>query len=341
MIKKKAGITPKKVTKKFVYPSSLPVADFLHIYELYCRRTFVLDETGYRTWPDVSIEEAYAAIAKSTLTVADVLGEGGAIADSHKQTKEMFSAEGKLNIGELKSAYIERRCAIGYAIPLLLEFYPEVLVDGPDMRLTLVYAWASCVRDKVSSEIQAAKQDARHKPNQERHRGSLVTFEIECSIEQAIRLDEYIQIRVEAYSHWSDYLRKVLKDKRRVSAGPPVSTVVTEFRKKYPSTVPRSLILRSMNHATSDWQNWLDAKRQHGKHPSNISKKSLNSFSLSSSFSFSEMGTALTIADIENIPISKVVGGELDVTKEFKYLIVNARLYKKSLIYSVTGQYKK
>lgn len=343
MIKKKAGITPKKIAQQFVYPESLPVADFLHIYEFYCHRNFLLTDVGYRTWPDVTIEEAYNRVLESGLTIDDVIYDGAHVSESFKQTKKLFAelGVGKINPDDLKSAFIERRCHLGFAIPLLTQFCPDLLTQGPDLRLTFVYSWASCVKEKLIAETRAAKLAERHAADTPSYKGKLVTFEIECNLEQAMLMDEYIQIRIAAYDHWSEHLKKALKDKRRTSAGAPDSKVITEFRKQYEGDIPRSLIKRSMHHAMSDWQKWLDAKRQHGKHPSMISKKSLSSVSLSSSYSINEMGTSLTFGEVKNIHIVGVTAGELDLTKEFKYLIVNARTSKKSLVYTVTGQYKK
>lgn len=343
MIKKKASITPKKVSKKFVFPESLRIADFLHIYEFYCQRNLVSADVGYRTWPDVTIEEAYNRVVESGLTIEDVIYDGAHISDSYKQTRKMFAEldKGKVKPDELKSAFIERRCHLGYSIPLLLQFCPDLMDQGVDLRLTFVYSWAACLKNKLIEETRAAKFAERHDADTPSYRGKMVTFEIECSLEQVARMDEYIQIRIAAYDYWSEYLKKALKDRRRVTAGAPDSKVITEFRKQYEEDIPRSLIKRSMHHAMSDWQKWLDAGRQHGKHPSMISKKSLNSVSLSASYSFNDMGTSLTFGAIENIPISSVTAGELDLTKEFKYIIVNARHSKKSLIYTVSGQYKK
>lgn len=343
MIKKKASITPKKVTKPFVLPEGLRIADFLHMYELYCHRNFLLADVGYRTWPEVTIEEAYKRVIESGITIDDVVYDGAHVSQSYKQTRNLFDGlrEGKINPDDLKSAFIERRCFLGYAIPLLLQFCPDLIDRGPDLRLTFVYSWAACLKEKLITETRAAKLAERHSPDAPAYRGKLVSFEIECSLEQAAMMDDYIQIRAAAYEHWSEHLKKALKDKRRVTAGAPDSKVITEFRKQYEGDIPRSLIKRSMHHATSDWQKWLDAKRQHGKHPSMISKKSLNSVSLSSSFSINEMGTKLTFGEIKNIPIVGVTAGELDLTKEFKYMIVNARVSNKTLVYTVTGQYKK
>lgn len=343
MTKKKAGITPKKVPQQFVFPESLRIADFLHIYELYCHRNFLLADVGYRTWPDVTIEEAYNRVIESGLTIDDVVYDGAHISESYKQTRNLFDGLGKgqINTDDLKSAFIERRCHLGYSIPLLMQFCPDLLERGPDLRLTFVYSWAACLKEKLIAETRAAKFAERHSPEVPSYKGKLVTFEIEASLEQAMLLDEYIQIRIAAYDHWSEHLKVALKDKRRVTAGAPDSKVITEFRKQYEGAIPRSLIKRSMHHATSDWQKWLDAKRQHGKHPSMISKKSLNSVSLSASYSINDMGKTLTFGDVQNIPIIGVTAGELDLTKEFKYLIVNARASKKSLVYTVTGQYKK
>ncbi|QZE58780.1 hypothetical protein pEaSNUABM28_00223 [Erwinia phage pEa_SNUABM_28] len=343
MIKKKASITPKKAPKQFVYPESLPVADFLHMYEFFCHKNFLLADVGYRTWPDVTIEEAYTKVIESGITIDDVVYDGSHISESYKQSRKLFAnlGEGKINPDDLKSAFIERRCYLGYAIPLLMQFCPDLLAQGPDLRLTFVYSWAACIKEKLIAETRAAKLAERHSADTPSYRGKLVTFEIECSLAQAQMMDDYIQIRGAAYDHWSEHLKGALKDKRRVTAGAPDSKVITEFRKQYEGDVPRSLIKRSMHHATADWQKWLDAKRQHGKHPSMISKKSLNSVSLSSSCSINEMGTTLTFGEIQNIPIVRVTAGELEPTKEFKYLIVNARVSKKSLVYIVTGQYKK
>ena len=343
MIKKKASITPKKVVQQFVYPESLPVADFLHMYELYCHRNLLLADVGYRTWPDVTIEEAYTKVVESGISMDDVIYDSSHISESFKQTRKLFAdlGTGKLSADDLKSAFIERKCNLGYAIPLLLQFCPDLMTNGADLRLTFAYSWATCLKEKLIAETRAAKQAERHAADAPSYRGKLVTFEIECSLAQAADMEDYLKIRVEAYDHWSEQLKKALKDKRRVTAGAPDSKVITEFRKQYEGDIPRSLIKRSMHHAMSDWQKWLDAKRQHGKHPSMISKKSLNSVSLSSSCSINDMGTTLTFGEIKNIPIVKVTAGELDPTKEFKYLIVNARFSKKSLVYVVTGQYKK
>ena len=337
------SITPKKVVKQFVFPNSLPVADFLHIYELYCRKNFLLADTGYRTWPDITIEEAYNRVVESALTIDDVLHEESSIADSYRQTKALFAnlGSGEINAEELRAAFIERRCSLGYSIALLEQFCPDLLEKTHSLRLTFVYAWAACLKDKVSTEMREARIAERHDPNVERYRGALVTFEIECNIEQALRLDEYLQIRIDAYNHWYECLEKALKNPRRVTAGAPDSKVITDFRKRYEGDIPRSLIKRSMHHAMSNWQNWLDSKRKASKHPSTLSKKALNSASISSSYSFHDMGTSLTIGEIKNIAIKGVISGELDLTKEFKYLIINARASRKTLVYTVTGQYKK
>lgn len=343
MIKNKAVVAPKKVPKQFVYPESLPVADFLHIYELYCHQNFLLANVGYRTWPDTTIEEAYTRIIESGLTIDDVAHENSHVFQSYKQSRSLFEklGEGKINPDDLKSAFIERRCHLGYAIPLLMQFCPDLLEKGPDLRLTFVYSWAACLKEKLIAETRAAKLAERHSPEVPAYKGKLVSFEIECNLQQAVMMDEYIKIRIAAYKYWSKHLELALKDKRRVTAGAPQSKVITEFRSQYEGDIPRSLIKRAMHHAMSDWQKWLDAKRQHSKHPSVVSNKALNSVSLSSSYSINEMGTSLTFGDIKDIPIIGVTAGELEPTKEFKYLIVNARASKKSLVYTVTGQYKK
>ncbi|QYW05232.1 hypothetical protein pEaSNUABM21_00218 [Erwinia phage pEa_SNUABM_21] len=336
---KKAVIKPKKVIKKFVYPKSLPFADFLHMYELYCFRHLTLDQTGYRTWPDVTLEEAYNSIVEKGLTIDDVLREGNHISQSYRDSGYLFNDLNELDkdIGELRSAFIDRRCHLGYAIPLLLQTRVQVMNRYPDMRLTFAYAWAACVKEKLISETKAEKAAIKHNGTE---RGSQVTFEIECTLEQAQRLEEYIQIRVDAYNYWSDKMRTILKDRRRVNAGPPVSEVVTEFRKSLKGKVPRSLVSRSMNHAMFDWQKWLDSKRSASKKPEGITVVSHNSVSLSNAFSFDQMDNALTFGEVKDIAITQVVEGQLEPTRPFKYLIVNGRKKPDSLVFVVTGQYK-
>lgn len=336
---KKAVIKPKKVSKKPVYPKGLPFADFLHMYELYCFRHLTLDQTGYRTWPEVTWDEALALISEKSLTIEDVIREGNHISRSYKESQHLFDDMEELgrDIGELKNAFIDRRCLIGYAIPLLLQAPIAVLGTNPDMRLTLVFAWAACVKEKLISELKAEKVAVKHSGTDS---GNQVTFEIECSLEQAKRLEEYIQIRVDAYNFWSDKMRAILKDRRRVTAGPPVSAVVTEFRKSLKGKVPRSLVSRSMNHAMWDWQKWLDSKRSASKKPEGITVESHNSVSLANSFSFDQMDNALTFGEVVNIQITQVTEGKLEPTRPFKYLILNGRKKADSLVFVVTGQYK-
>lgn len=311
------------------------IGDVLYLYEHHMRCKPLAE---WRTWPDISIDQLVVLARDENFNISMLDDMPAELARSHRATFDFF-ARYRPNKGlpdpNFRKLFMETKCELGFAVPLLIDLVGSDNLKNSD-RLALIYAWANCLRHMNRKQWQETftKSVAEDK--------SVFEFDIECTLDQANILSMYLLVRARAYNAWNKYVAANFPRQRSQSAPLPGSTFITDFKLSQNVLgvkIPRSLVVRSMSHCTSEWQRWSDATKKKGAKPKDLDENHSTSFSVASSgFNFASSCTALTVGEAKKMHIvADTIVGSLDVSRPVKYLVVTR---KEGLVFSVKGKYK-
>lgn len=298
-----------KAKKKSVNEVPLKIYELAALYELYHRDT-VTD--SFRTWPDITIAEAYKLV--SQLKAEDV-GDVKQFASLYRNDSGLKYKEAR----EFRNALIEKEISIGMSIPLFIEHF-KLKEDDP-LIVSLSYAWLNYAR----TMIDRRKKQGNTKPRQPVVQEGDFCVEVECSAEQALLLERYCAASHTTLIACRDYLRS-LGNRAPKRLEMISSKLATQIRKEHCfEDVPRSLIVSALNGYTQKVK--FDNNGQF--------EKDKDRFYLKDNFKLSE--NSLTVGKAKDIAITKIVGGE---SLELKIQGVSV-IRLSPLRYEVTIQYDK
>jgi len=299
-----------KAKKKSGNEVPIEIYELAALYECYHHNT-VTD--SYRTWPDMTIAEAYKIVSQMNPSELE----------SVKQYAALYRNDSGLKFEELRefrNALIEKEISIGISIPLFIEHF-KIEPNDPIIA-SLLYTWASYVRTMVERRKKLIPTKTRHAATVQE--GDFCV-EIECNAEQAKVLDRYCSVWHGTLLACRDYL-KSLGNRAPKRIDKISSKLATQIRKEHNfEDVPRSLVVCALNGYTQKlkFDNNKDFKRD------------LDRFYVKDNFKLFE--NSLTVGKAKEIAITKIVGGErLDLTVRG---ISFART--SPLVYTVTIQYDK
>lgn len=318
--------------KKFELPPTMELGTFLHLYEYVMLHKPMSD---FRTWPDVTFEQAYELVKDVKYNIVSEEPKSF-LAESVLSTDDIWAeceSTGHLDLARLQKSMIDRKCCLGFSIPLIQEIVGREYPIHDSLKITFLYQWVNTVRR--ANEIQRREQvraAALDKVNVHEFE-----IEIECTLDQAQLLEGYFKVQTDAYNSWHAQLLKDLKSKAKKTAYEPASTLVTAFRKEYSGKVPRTLITRGMRRATFLWQAWLDSGRSAAKKPEALSGIAAMMTLADTGFKWEQAGSALVIGETSPIHVASVLRGTIQTERRIKYISVKKR---DGLFYTVTGVYR-
>lgn len=295
-----------KAKKKSEKVMPLEIYELAALYELYHRNT-VTD--SFRTWPDITIAEAYELV--SQINPADITDV--------KQYAALYRNDSGLKykeVREFRNALIEKEISVGISIPLFIEHF-KIQPDDPLMA-SFLYTWAAYVRTMV----ERRKKIGVSKPVVQ---DGDFCVEIECNVDQAKLLERYCDAYHGTLIACRDYLKSLgSRAPKRIDL--ISSKLATQIRKEHSfEDVPRSLIICALNGYSQKIKFENNGEFERDK----------DRFYIRDNFKLFE--NSMTVGKAKDIAITKVNGGErLDIA------IRGISFVKLSpLKYAVTVQYDK